>query len=132
MIYATYHITHRKLESQIDSGSLKLAEEKRALQEVSNAKRSRRVLESFQKDQHAIDASRQKVAELNKSLEDPEMKAMDTRFKAIREELDSIKEEGDKAYAERNALYSERNKLKEQLDELFTKKKGFCCFVPRS
>jgi uncharacterized coiled-coil DUF342 family protein len=113
----------RRLEASIDSGTLKLAEEKRALQEVNQAKRSRKIIENFQKDQQSIDDDRAKADELRKQMDDPQTKANSERFDAIKQELDSIKKEGDEAYASRNALYTERNTLKEQLDELFTKKK---------
>jgi len=102
---------------------LKLAEEKRALQEVNQAKRSRRIIENFQKDQQSIDDDRAKADELRKQLDDPQTKAASERFDAIKQELDGIKKEGDEAYASRNALFTERNAIKEQLDEVFTKKK---------
>ena len=113
----------RKLEAQIDSGSLKLAEEKRALQEVNQAKRSRKIIEGFQKDQQSIDGDKAKADELRKQLDDPDTKATSERFDAIKKELDGIKEEEDKIYASRNTLFAERNTIKEQLDEVFTKKK---------
>ncbi|KAF6762118.1 nuclear segregation protein Bfr1 [Ephemerocybe angulata] len=68
------HIKH--LEKQVESGSMKLAEEKRALNDINVAKRSRRAVEGFQADQEAIEADRQKIDELKKQLDDPGRKKL--------------------------------------------------------
>lgn len=103
---------------------MKLAEEKRALQEISKARGSRRTVESFQKEQDAIDADRAAADDIKKQLDDPEAKAVDDRFKAIKAELDAIKKEGDEAYANRNKLFDERNAIQAELDSLFGQKRA--------
>ncbi|KZT39614.1 hypothetical protein SISSUDRAFT_1032502 [Sistotremastrum suecicum HHB10207 ss-3] len=113
----------KKLEAQVDSGSLKLVDEKRALQEISAAKRARRTVENFQKDQEAIEADRARIDELRKQLDDPKSKAVSDRFEAIKKELDSLKAESDEAYASRNKLFDERNALSSQLDTLYARKR---------
>ncbi|KAI0750848.1 hypothetical protein C8Q80DRAFT_1154282 [Daedaleopsis nitida] len=109
----------RQLDKQVESGSLKLVEEKRALQEISQCKRSRRTVEGFQADQEAIEADRAKADEIRKQLDDPEAKAASERYDAIKAELDELKKEGDEAYASRNKLFDERNAIQAQLDELY-------------
>lgn len=114
----------RQLEKQIESGNLKLADEKRALQEISQCTRSRRTIEGFQAEQDSIDSDRAKADELRKQLDDPEAKAASERYDQIRAELDEIKKEGDEAYANRNKLFDERNALQRELDDLFNKKRS--------
>ena len=80
----------RQLEKQVESGSLKLVEEKRALQEISQWKRSRRIVEGFQVEQEGIDAERAKADELRKQLDDPVAKAASDRYDAIKKELDEL------------------------------------------
>ncbi|KAH9179875.1 hypothetical protein EDB89DRAFT_2224848 [Lactarius sanguifluus] len=116
--------THiRNLEKQVDSGSLKLADEKRALQEISQTKRIRRTVESFQADSDVIDADRAAVDELKKQLDDPEAKAISERYEAIKAELDEIKKEEDELYANRSKLFDERTALQEQIDALLRERR---------
>ena len=102
---------------------MKLADEKRALQEISQCKRTRRIVEGFQAEQDSIERDRAQADELRKLLEDPEWKASNDRYDAIKAELDEIRKEGDEAYANRNQLYDERNELKRQVDELYASKR---------
>ncbi|TDL29510.1 hypothetical protein BD410DRAFT_779928 [Rickenella mellea] len=113
----------QQLDRQIESGSMKLADEKRALQEVSQVKRSRRIVEGFQADQATIDNDRATAENLRKQLDDPEMKAVNERAAAIRAELDELKKESDELYGNRQKLFDERGTLKAQLDSLYERKR---------
>jgi hypothetical protein len=107
----------------VDSGNLKLAEEKRALQEINQTKRMRKTVESFKADSDAIDADRAAVDELKKQLDDPEAKAISERYDAIKAQLDEIKKEEDEVYANRSQLVEERQSLQQQLDGLFAERR---------
>jgi hypothetical protein len=107
----------------VDSGSLKLADEKRALQEISQTKRIRRTVETFQAESDAIDADRAAVEELKKQLDDPEAKATSERFDTIKAELDEIKKVEDELYAKRSELFDERTVLQEQIDALLRERR---------
>ncbi|TCD66987.1 hypothetical protein EIP91_000667 [Steccherinum ochraceum] len=113
----------KQLEKQVEGGNLKLVDEKRALAEISQCKRNRRTVESFQADQDAIEADRAAADELRKQLDDPEAKAASDRYEAIKAELDELKKEGDEAYANRSKLLDERTALQAQLDELYNQKR---------
>jgi hypothetical protein len=102
---------------------MKLADEKRALQEISQIKRTRRVVENFQPEQDAIDAIRQQIDDVKKQLDDPETKAMSDRFEAIKSELDEIKKESDESYASRAKLFEERDNLNSQIKSLLSEKR---------
>ena len=102
---------------------MKLADEKRALQEISSVRRNRRVVEGFQADQESIESDRRAVDELKKQLDDPESKAVSDRFDAIKTELDELKKEGDEAYAGRTKLFEERDSILAQLNTLFNQKR---------
>lgn len=112
----------KNLEKQVESGNMKLADEKRALAEISSSKRSRRAVEGFQADQEAIDADRAEIEELKKQLDDPESKAIAEKYETIKAELDSLRLEGDKAAAERNDLFAQRDALQAQIKEWSSKK----------
>ncbi|KAF8913906.1 hypothetical protein CPB84DRAFT_1699240 [Gymnopilus junonius] len=113
----------KNLERQVESGNMKLADEKRALQEISFTKKNRKVVEGFQADQESIEADRQKIEEIRKKLDDPAAKAISERFDAIKVELDQLKKEGDEAYAGRAKLFEERDNIQGQLKTLFDEKR---------
>ena len=98
-------------------------EEKRALQEISQWKRSRRIVEAFQADQDAIDAERAKADELRKQRDDPVAQAASARYDEIKKELDAMKKESDDAWGVRNKLLDERTALQGQLDDLWGRKR---------
>ena len=102
---------------------MKLAEEKRALQDINNLKRSRRILEGFQADYDAIDKDKVKIEELRKELDDPEAQALSDRYDAIKAELDELKKESDDSYAGRTKLFEERDNIQNDLGSLFTEKR---------
>ncbi|KAG2367373.1 hypothetical protein BDR07DRAFT_1469647 [Suillus spraguei] len=115
------HISH--LEMQVESGSMKVVDEKRALQEISQARRTRRMVEKFQADQDSIEADRQEADQLKKLLDDPESKEISERYDAIKAELDELKKESDEAYAGRTKLFEERDGVQAQLNALFNEKR---------
>jgi hypothetical protein len=102
---------------------MKLADEKRALQEISTSKRNRRLVETFEVDQESIDADRRTADELRKQLDDPEFTATSARYDAIKVELEELKKESDEAYADRAKLFEERDNLQAQLNMLYTHKR---------
>lgn len=102
---------------------MKLVDEKRALQEISQCKRLRRTVEGFQADQEAIEKDRAAADALHKQLNDPESIAVHDHANKVKAELDALKKESDEAYANRNKLFDERNALKAQVDVLFNQKR---------
>ncbi|KAJ7638818.1 hypothetical protein FB45DRAFT_976880 [Roridomyces roridus] len=115
------HIKH--LERQVESGNMKLVEEKRALQEITTQKRNRRLVEGFQADQEGIEKDRQAVEELRRQLDDPVAKAASERYDAIQAELDALKKEGDAAYESRSELFKERDSIQAELNTLYNERR---------
>ncbi|KAH0839747.1 hypothetical protein J3R83DRAFT_687 [Lanmaoa asiatica] len=114
----------RNLDKQVESGSMKVADEKRALQEILQAKRIRKTVEGFQASQDSIDADRSTADGLRQQLDDPESKAISDRYDKIKAELDELKKESDEAYADRTKLFEERDNLQAQISTLFNEKRA--------
>lgn len=102
---------------------MKLVEEKRALQEISTYKRSRRIVEGFEADNEFIEAERKKIADLRAELDDPASKQISERYDSIKAELDELKKESDEAYAGRSKLFEERDDIQNQLQSAFSRKR---------
>lgn len=109
----------QRLEQQVESGSLKLVEEKKALSEISQLKRNRKNVENFDKLQSEIDADRAQVDQLKSTLDSPEAKALNKRYDEIKAELDSIQAEQDKQAGSRGKLLDQRTELSSKLDALY-------------
>ncbi|KAJ9117427.1 hypothetical protein QFC22_004277 [Naganishia vaughanmartiniae] len=118
---AEQRITH--LDKQIESGTLKLIDEKKSLNEISLLRRSLTSLTKLTTLEESIASDRAQVDELKKTLDDPESKRVQARWDELKAEMDGLREEGRKAWDERNGLFEKRNELQKQMDDLYTKKK---------
>ena len=111
------------LERQVDSGKLKLGDEKRALQEITSTRRLRRTVEGFQAEQAAIDREKEQEEELRAQLDDPETKAISERYEKLKAEFDNLKRESDETAANRDKLFDHRNALQGEIETLWSLKK---------
>lgn len=100
-----------QLEAEVNTGKMKLVDEKKALNEVSNLRRLRKTFAQFDSGQKAIDDLKARIKELKDSMEDPEAKALSERYNKVQAEIDAIKAEQDEAYKNLSALREERTKL---------------------
>jgi hypothetical protein len=70
--------------------------------------------------QKNIDALKKQIAELKKTLDNPEARALSDKYNEIQQELDSIKAEQDSAFKNLNSLRDERTKLQQDQQAKFT------------
>ena len=93
------------LQKQVDSGMMKLADERKALDEISTLKRQKRSLATLEE---GISEVKAELARLRKSLDDPASKAQSDRYEQISAELDKIKAEQDESYKQLSSLREDR------------------------
>ncbi|KAI0014310.1 hypothetical protein F4779DRAFT_559206 [Xylariaceae sp. FL0662B] len=108
-----------RLEKQVNSGMMKLVDEKKALTEVSNLRKQRKNFAQFDTSQKGIDDLKTKIKEIKDSMEDPEARALSEKYTKIQAELDTIKAEQDEAFKNLNSLRDERTKLQAEQQEKF-------------
>ena len=101
----------QRLEKQVDTGTMKLVDEKKALAEISSLRKQRKGFAGFDEAQKGIDDVKSQIADLRKTLDNPEAKALSQKYDEITQELASIKAEQDKAYSSLSSLRDERSKL---------------------
>lgn len=101
----------QRLEKQVDAGTMKLVDEKKALQEITNLRKQRKSFAGFDDAQKGIEDVKSQISELRKTLDNPEAKALSQKYDEINQELNTIKAEQDKAYSNLNSLRDERTKL---------------------
>jgi uncharacterized coiled-coil DUF342 family protein len=107
------------LESQVNSGTMKLVDEKKALSDISSLKKLRKNFSQFDDSQKQIDDLRAKIKEVKDSMDDPEQKALSEQYNKHQVELDAIKAEADEAYKNLSGLRDERSKLQAQQQETY-------------
>jgi len=102
-----------RLQKEVDTGMMKLVDEKKALTEITTLNKLKKGFGAFDSAQKTIDDLRAQVTELRKSLDDPTNKALSERYSAIQQELDTLKAEQDDSFKNLNALRDERTKANE-------------------
>ncbi|KAF9018260.1 hypothetical protein CPC16_009553 [Podila verticillata] len=113
-----------KLEKQLESGSIKLVEEKRFLQEISVLKKAKKTVEAAQTQQIAIDADKAAIAALKETIDDQTAKALSAEYNTLQAQVDEISKAKDEVWKKRNDLFDERTRLQKELDELYQQKKA--------
>jgi uncharacterized coiled-coil DUF342 family protein len=109
-----------RLEKQVDSGTLRLVDERKALSDVSNLRKQRKSFAGLDEAQKGIDELKAQIAELRKTLDNPEAKALSDQYSEIQKELDAIKAEQDGVFKNLNSLRDERTKLRNDQQEKYT------------
>ncbi|KAL2374841.1 nuclear segregation protein [Blastomyces gilchristii SLH14081] len=110
----------QRLEKQVDSGTMKLVEERKNLAEISNLRKQRKGFSGFEESQKVIDDLKSQLSELKKSLDNPEAKALSDRYSTIQQELDAMKAEQDAAFKNLNALRDERTRIHGEQQKAYT------------
>ncbi|KAG6015645.1 hypothetical protein E4U54_003192 [Claviceps lovelessii] len=108
-----------ELDKQVNSGSMKLVDEKKALSGISSLRKMRKNFGQFDEAQKQIDDLRAKIKEIKDSMEDPEQKALSEQYNKIQAELDAIKAEQDEAYKGISSLRDQRSKLQAEQQEKY-------------
>lgn len=109
----------QRLEKQVDAGTMKLVDEKKALAEVSSLRKQRKGFAGFDEAQKGIDDVKAQISELRKELDNPEAKALSEKYNGIQKELDDIKAEQDEAYKSINSLRDERSTIHAEQQEKY-------------
>ncbi|KUI62697.1 hypothetical protein VP1G_09810 [Cytospora mali] len=114
----------KDLRAQVDSGKLKLVDEKKSLDEISKLNRSRKQFGTIKEQQKGVDELKAKIQEIKDTMNDPEAKALSDNYTKLQTELDGIKAEQDEAYKSLSSLRDERSKLQAQQREKYTEIKA--------
>ncbi|KAH8724401.1 hypothetical protein GQ44DRAFT_740293 [Phaeosphaeriaceae sp. PMI808] len=112
-----------RLQKQVDSGMMKLVDEKKALSEITNLNKARKQFSGFEGQQKDIDAIKAKIAEQKKLLDDPEQKALSEKYTILQTELDTLKSEQDDAFKNMKALRDETDNARAEQQEKYQARK---------
>lgn len=108
------------LDSLVDSGDLKLAEERKIVKEMSGLRKLRKDFGSVEKQQESIDQDKTKIAELRKKLNSIQNKEVQSEFEKVKKELDEIRNSNQSTYDKKGALITKRNTIRKQKDAKYS------------
>lgn len=103
-----------KLDKQVNTGTMKIVDEKKALNEISMLRKQRKCFSGFEESQKNIDAKKSLIKDLRDQFDDPESKALSDQYNKIQAELDEIKAQQDEVYKSINSLRDERKRLQDE------------------
>ncbi|KAI9148629.1 multicopy suppressor of BFA (Brefeldin A) [Blastocladiella emersonii ATCC 22665] len=111
----------RALEAMVASGSLKLLDEKKAINEIAQLKRSKPLFDTFATKEAEIARDAAELADLEASLATlkPSHGELASSFEDVRRELDSLAATKKLAEQKAQALYEERKLLQDKLTALY-------------
>lgn len=107
------------LDSLIDEGSLKLADERRYIKEMSQLRKLRKDFGEVEKQQELIDKDKLKIIELKKKLSSIQNKETQSRYEEIQKQLDEINADNKTIDSQKNTLRSKRLEVKKSKDEKY-------------
>lgn len=108
-----------RLDKQVNGGLMKIVDERKTLDVISNLRKQRKSFAGFDESQKSIDDLKAKIKALRESLEDPKAKALDERIVKAQAEFNAIKAEQDEAYQNTNVLKERRDKLYAEQQEKY-------------
>ncbi|KAJ2847927.1 multicopy suppressor of BFA (Brefeldin A), partial [Coemansia erecta] len=112
-----------KHEKEIESGKLKIVDERRLSNEVSGLRRARKQVEQAAALQETIEAELAELAEIDAQIADTNAHALGQEFDKLQTELDGLKASQEEGQQKRGELFSERSRILKELDQLWDEKR---------
>ena len=115
----------KALERRVDSGTMKLVDEKVALKQITALNSQRKNFAQFNKQQATIDESRDKISAIRKAhLDDPNNKKLSEEYTELQGKVDALRVKKDESKDSRQPLIDERNALQKKRDEIYDRKRA--------
>ncbi|KAJ2622753.1 multicopy suppressor of BFA (Brefeldin A) [Coemansia spiralis] len=113
-----------KNEKRIESGNLKLVEERRLDGEISSLRRAKKHVEQAVALQKAIDTEVAELAEIDEQLAGTNARALSEEYNQLQGELDALKATQDEGSQKRGDILNERTRIMKELDQAWDQKRG--------
>lgn len=97
-----------RLTKEVDSGRMKLVDEKAALSKISDLNRQKKQFPALDAGQKQIDDLKAQIASLKKGGDAPEWKEINEKYDAVRDELDSIRKQQDELFSDPKGLRAQK------------------------
>ncbi|KAJ1865488.1 multicopy suppressor of BFA (Brefeldin A) [Coemansia sp. RSA 989] len=111
-------------EKQIESGNLRIVEEKRLSNEVSGLRRTKKLVEQAAKLQQKIDSDLAELANVDAQLGDTNAQALSDEYETLQRELDGLKALQEQGQHTRRQVQNELSRTLKALDGARDKKRA--------
>lgn len=108
-----------RLQKEVDTGKMKLVDEKKYLGEITTLNRQRKAFAGFDDAEKSINDIKGQIAALKAEMDNPEYKSLSDEYTKIQTELDAIKAEQDSAFKDLNASRDALTKARGVQDEKY-------------
>ncbi|KAJ9059180.1 multicopy suppressor of BFA (Brefeldin A) [Entomophthora muscae] len=109
----------QKLERQVESGKLKIIEEKRVLAQISQLKRNKKTFETLNALEDGIDEDRQKLDALRAQIDEEKIKSINSEYDTLKEELEKFNISSNEEWSSKSKLIEKRDLIKKDIDALY-------------
>lgn len=114
----------QKLQAEVDTGKMRIADEKKNLDNISKARRTRPQFAKVDDLQKDIDSLKQQISDTKKEADNPETKALSKTYDEKKAELDKLYNETKAARGDKDAKREAWEKQKAKVDELYKQRKA--------
>ena len=104
---------------QVETGTMKVVDEKKALDNVSQLRRQKKGFSNLDDLQKQIDAKKAENTELKKTFDNPEARALQEKYESNQKELDEIKTARDGDRKNIDGLKANKDKLYKEQDDAY-------------
>lgn len=104
------------LDDLVGTGTLKLADERRHVKEMTSLRKLRKDFAEVEKQQEAIDKDKAKISELKKKMNAVGNREVQQQFEKVQKELDAISESNKSIYSKKSELFNKRNEIRKVKD----------------
>ncbi|ORX68595.1 hypothetical protein DL89DRAFT_224797, partial [Linderina pennispora] len=113
-----------KNEKRIDSGKLKIIDERRLASENAQLRRARKAVEQCEDAQSTIEKEKAELAVVDAQLADTNAQQLADEYAQLQAELDQIKATQDQGWEKRSGLLDERTRLQKAIDAAWDDKRA--------
>lgn len=107
-----------KLEKLVETGEMKLVDEKRTVNEISNLKKAKRSVSGIAKLEAEASALKQTIAEKRKAIDDSALKQANADIAKINEKLDARKASRQQESKAKNELWNVKNQVQSEVKQI--------------
>lgn len=114
-----------RLDAQVESGKMKLVDEKKALADISSYRKQKKAFAGFDEKQKEIDKLKAQIAEVKAGMDKVENKAEQDEYTKIKTELDAIFDAEGKRKGGLNQARDELREARNKQDKLYQEFKEY-------
>ncbi|KAI9295813.1 hypothetical protein K502DRAFT_290493, partial [Neoconidiobolus thromboides FSU 785] len=112
-----------KQERKVESGKLKVIEEKKILSEISQLKKSKKSFDIIMDIEDSLEEDRQKLDAIRSGIDEAKSKAINAEYDEIKAKLDELNLSNNEEWTKKSKLFEKRDEIRKKIDEQYEKRR---------